>query len=241
MFGKRKQAAAEAWDQPIMSDNVAQFMEKLGLSDEEIADMANAAANPNHDLQRKIDDSVEALATFVRETNASWSARLGTLVELQPYRMIPASIWESFDIAEKNALSDAMGLLPDQPWNIILLAMDDQTAALVGVARYPSAISEEAAAATTVARLSILDELDKVRGQGDTARDAAAARIIAMARTVAAASLGSDVVDRSRAVFFGDEQLARVEAHEPALRTVVGPTSSNRLPSPREGRNGPAA
>lgn len=187
-----------------MSDNVAQFMEKLGLSDEEIADMAATAANPDHSLQRMMDESADTLAAFVRDTNASWSARLDTVVDLQPYQMIPSTIWESMAGAQKTALSEVLGLLPTQPWNILLLAMDERTASLVGVDRYPGALSEEAQAAINVARLSILEELDKARGLDETARNAAAARIIAMARTVASATLGQDVVDRSRAVFFGD-------------------------------------
>lgn len=201
MFGKRKQAAAAAWDEPVMSDNVAQFMEKLGLSDEEIAEMARAASDPGSDLQRRIADAEDALATFVRTTNASWSASLGTVVELEPYCMIPRSVWTSFPQLEQEVLTETLGLLPSQPWNILLLAGSDHTATSVGVPHAPS--PSDSSGAIDVVRLAISEEFDALRN-GTTDSDAAAARIIAMARTTAAQSLGQDAVDRSRSLFFSD-------------------------------------
>lgn len=216
MFGKKKRALllAEPWDQPRMSDNVTQFMEKLGLSDDEIAEMSN----PINDLQRTIAASNAALATFVMETNASWSKQLGAVIELQPYAMLPATCWDALDTPHQTLLMDVVGLIPTQPWNNILLAMNDETANLVGVGRYPTGLSEEATTAAGIANLSITEELELVKKQQgaiidtpghETAevkqvRRGAAARIIALARPVASASLGQDAVDHSRATFFGD-------------------------------------
>lgn len=217
MFGKKKRSLllADTSDQPRMSDNVTQFMERLGLSDDEIAEMAS----PVSDLQRTIAESDAALAAFVMETNAAWSKQLGTLVDLQPYAMLPASCWDALDTAHQTLLMDVVGLIPTQPWNNILLAMNDETATLVGVGRYPTGLSDEATTAAGIANLSITEELELVKtqqsalvdtsGQVETADvaqacGAASARIIALARPVASASLGQDLVDHSRATFFGD-------------------------------------
>ena len=183
-----------------MSASVAQFMEKLGLSDDEIAEMARAASDPGNALKQRIASADATLATFVCETNAAWSTRLGTLVELQSYCMIPRSVWTSFPEIEQDVLMDSMGLLPSQPWNSLLLAMTDHTAQAVGVSRHPAS---ETAAASDVVRLAIQEEFERIR-LGTTDTSAAAARIIAMARTTAAHTLGQDAVDRSRSLFFND-------------------------------------
>lgn len=204
MFGKKKQALlADYSDQPRLSPNVTEFMEKLGLSDDEIAEMAH----PVSDVQRKIDESETTLARFVTDTNAKWSQNTGSVIDLQPYRMLPESCWDSLDMQHELLLKDALALLPAQPWNIILLAMDSQTAMLTGAGRFPTTSTEEGRMAINVASLSIVDELDRIQrteAASDTARAAAAARIIAMARRVASASLGTEVVDQSRQRFFGD-------------------------------------
>jgi len=200
MFGKRKQAAAAAWDEPVMSANVAKFMETLGLSDDEIAEMARAASDPSSELEERMAAADETLASFVRDTNAAWSSRLGTIVELQPHYMIPRSVWTSFPQIEQDVLTDRLGLVPSQPWNILLLATTDQTARAVGVSLAPT---DATPAATEIVRLAIQEELERIK-LGSTDTQAAAARIIAMARTTAAQTLGQDAVDRSRALFFAD-------------------------------------
>jgi len=190
-----------------MSSNVTQFMEKLGLSDEEIADMASSAAAVD-EVQVKLDESEATLGAFVTATNAAWSQQTGTDVELQPYHMLPAVCWELPDKQDRAVLIEVMGLLPASPWNIVLLAMNDETVAITGAGRFPMAVSEEAVTATSLAKITIAEELDLIKGyQGaDNAeiRDAAVARIIALARPVGAAMLGQDVVDHSRRTFFSD-------------------------------------
>ncbi len=216
MFGKKKQALlADRPDQPRMSANVTEFMEKLGLSGDEIAEMAN----PISDQQRRIEESETTLATFVMQTNAMWSERMGAIIDLQPKHMLPTTCWDSLDTPDRTLLMDVLGLLPAQPWNIVLLAANDETAALLGVGRHPRSLSEEERTANNLASLTIAEELEIAkRKQGatldpsrsdlaevaDQAPDAATARIIALARPVASASLGQDVVDHSRSTFFGD-------------------------------------
>lgn len=208
MFGKRKQAMLDEYaNRPLMSSNVTQFMEKLGLSDEEIADMAKTAGAVD-EVQVKLDESEVALGAFVTSTNAAWSQSTGTVVELQPYYMLPAVCWELPNKHDHALIVEVMGLLPASPWNIVLLAMDDETAAVTGAGRFPMAVSEEAVTATSLAKVSIAEELELVKRQqginDGQVRDAAVARIIAMARPVGAAMLGQDVVDHSRRTFFGD-------------------------------------
>lgn len=238
MFGKKKRALlAEPTDQPRMSASVTEFMEKLGLSDEDIAEMAN----PISDQQRRIDESEAALASFVKQTNAYWSQTTGALIDLQPRHMLPTSCWDFLDTQDTTLFMDVLGLLPAQPWNIVLLAMNDETARLVGVGRHHVAPSDEHLTAINLAQLTIAEELDQVKQkQGatlqpsvfnpalldptvddppplqvtdadvaraadfDSIKNAATARIMAMARPVAAAALGQAVVDQSRSIFFHD-------------------------------------
>ncbi len=216
MFGNRKQALlADRPDQPRMSTNVTDFMEKLGLSDDQIAEMAN----PMSDQQRRLDESEATLATFVMQTNAMWSERMGAIIDLQPRHMLPTSCWDSLDTPDRTLLMDVLGLLPAQPWNTVLLAANDETAALLGVGRHPRSLSEEEQTANKLASLTIAEELESVkRQQGatldpsrldpaevpDEIRNTAVVRIIAIARPVASAVLGQDVVDHSRSTFFGD-------------------------------------
>lgn len=207
MFGKRKQEKLDEYaNRPLMSSNVTQFMEKLGLSDEEIADMANPSGTVDP-VQIKADEADAALGAFVNQTNAAWAQQTGTAVELQPYHLLPAVCWDFDDKQDHDLLVEVMGLLPSNPWNIVLLAMNDETATLTGAGRFPSIVREEAVTATSLAKISIAEELQQLKRfeQPNTeARDAAVARIIAMARPVGSAMLGEDVVDHSRRTFFGD-------------------------------------
>ena len=208
MFGKRKQERLdEIANRPLMSSNVTDFMEKLGLSDEEIADMANTATSVD-EVQSKVDEGEAALSQFVTTTNGAWSQQAGTIVDLQPYSMLPAVCWDLPDKHDHAVLVEAMGLLPTNPWNIVLLAMNDETAAITGAGRFPLTVRDEAVTVTSLAKISIAEEVELVKRQHGTdngqARDAAVARIIAMARPVGAAMLGQDVVDHSRRTFFGD-------------------------------------
>lgn len=211
MFGKRKQEKLEELaNRPLMSSNVTQFMEKLGLSEEEIADMATPAVTVD-EVQVKMDEGTQALNAFVNQARATWADHTSHLVNLEPFQMLPASLWMQLDKHDRTVLVEVMGLVPAHPWNIVLLAADEQTAVLTGAARLPMTQSEEAAVAIDMARLSITDEIDRVkkcdRNQLDefvATRDAAAARIITLARTIGSAVLGQDAVDHSRATFFAD-------------------------------------
>jgi len=209
MFGKKKQAKLdEIANRPLMSSDVTEFMEKLGLSEEEIADMANPVSAID-EVQVKADESEAALGAFVTETNAAWSKQTGALVDLQPYLMLPAVCWELPDKQDHALLVEVMGLLPASPWNVVLLAADNETAAITGAARMPTDVSDEAVAATSLAKITIAEELEMLKNQSQDAafaanRDGAAARIVALARPVGAAMLGQEVVDHSRTTFFGD-------------------------------------
>lgn len=209
MFGKRKQAVLEELaNRPLMSPNVTQFMEKLGLSDEDIADMANTSSTVDP-VQATLDQGGAALNTFVNSTNTTWSQSMGARIDLQPYQMLPAVCWEFDDKHDHTLLVDVMGLLPTNPWNIVLLAMNDDTATLTGAGRFPMTITEEAVTATSLAKISIVEELETVKKHAQApdfvaVRDGAIARIIAMARPVGSALLGQHVVDHSRRTFFGD-------------------------------------
>lgn len=209
MFGKRKQAVLEELaNRPLMSPNVTQFMEKLGLSDEEIADMANTSSTVDP-VQAKLDQGAAELNAFVTSTNTTWSQSMGAPIELQAYQMLPAVCWEVADRHDHTLLVEVMGLLPTSPWNIVLLAMNAETAALTGAGRFPLTITEEAVAATSLAKISIAEELETVKKHAQapdfvSVRDGAIARITAMARPVGSALLGQDVVDHARRTFFGD-------------------------------------
>lgn len=211
MFGKKKQAKLDEYaNRPLMSSNVTEFMEKLGLSEDDIAEMANPVGTID-EVQAKIDEGDEALDIFVGQAKATWSNHTSRMVDLQPFHMLPESLWTQLDKHDRTLLVEIMGLVPANPWNIVLLAADEETATLTGAARFPLTHSEEAAVAIDMAKLSITGELERLkkcdRNQLDefvATRDAAAARIIAMARTVGSAVLGDDVVNHSRTTFFGD-------------------------------------
>lgn len=167
MFGKkRRDLLAAPADQPRMSASVTEFMERLGLSEEEIAEMAN----PISEQQRLISESETALASFVKQTNTYWSQQTGTVIDLQPRHMLPTSCWDALDTQDSAVLIDVLGLLPAQPWNILLLAMNDETAKLVGVGRHHAPPSDEHDTAVTLAQLTIAEEIQRVkREQGASA------------------------------------------------------------------------
>lgn len=211
MFGKRKQAKLDEYaNRPLMSSNVTEFMEKLGLSEEEIAEMAKPASTID-EVQAKIDEGNVALDIFVGQAKATWSNHTSRLVDLQPFHMLPLSLWNDLDKHDRALLVEVIGLVPANPWNIVLLAADEETATLTGASRFPLSLSEEAAVAIEMAKLTITAELEAIKTVDQTqvdafvtTRDAAAARIIALARPIGAAALGDAAVDHSRATFFGD-------------------------------------
>ena len=215
MFGRKSRTLPG--DGPRMSADVTQFMAKLGLSEDEIAEMAA----PKSPLQRAIDDSEEQLERFVARSNAVWSEQLGTTVNLWPYRMLPARCWseETLGARHRTTLMEVLGLLPAQPWNIVLLAMDESTASALQLPLHPPMLGDTEAEGTDTAIHFLLQELDQLdrllmaptpagmTAANDalvTARTEAVTRIMAMARPIAGAAVGEHAVLISRQTFFGD-------------------------------------
>lgn len=173
------------------------------------------------DLSHKVGQADAALEAFVVGKNEQWSERVGAAVELRPYSMIAASCWEAQQLGEiyRTSLIGFLGLIPTQPWNVILLAADEQTSSVLQIARYPLVSSEAEMEASAAARRMMIDSLDRLKAAAVASpahaspeavrhftviRDQVSERIVLSARSFASASLGAPVVDRSRAMFFGD-------------------------------------
>lgn len=215
MFGRKTRTLPG--DGPRMSADVTQFMEKLGLSEDEIAEMAA----PKSPLQRAIDDSEAQLERFVAQSNAAWSEQVGCQISLWPYRMLPDRCWseETLGLRHRTTLMEILGLLPAQPWNILLLAMDQSTADALELPLHPPMLTETETESTDTAIRFLLQELEQldrllmtptpagVQTAHDplgSARSDATTRIMAMARPIAGAAVGEAAVRTSRARFFSD-------------------------------------
>jgi len=154
-----------------------------------------------------------ALAGYMDRLNAAWSEQTQSPVDLQPYYMIPERCWEG---EHQQTLVEVLGLAPAQPWNVLPLAADPATAASTGVASHPGprALDHRAMAASLIA--DAVEAMHKAVEQATFATDAvdtaaldsarlhAANEIKGLARRIAGATVGNEVVDRTRATFFND-------------------------------------
>lgn len=152
-----------------------------------------------------------ALADFMSRLNNAWSAHAVSPVDLQPYFMLPERCWEG---DHQEVLVEVLGLAPAQPWNVIPLAADSATEAIVGVGRHPGSRALDHRAMATSLIAETVGTMHKTVEQAAFAKDAvdtsafdaarlqAANEIKGIARRIAGATVGVEVIDHARATFF---------------------------------------
>lgn len=195
---------------------LAEIEAEFRISDADIALLELGAlefAPPLSPLDTKLAEGRDELATTMDQLREQLSARLATPVDLEPYLMLPERCWEG---QHREALIELLGLTPTQTWNLLPLAGNPQTAQALGIIEHPRGAPLHAIDAA----LSFLDDIitkmqsrceaatfshDGIDGEAlEAAREQARSQVRGLARHIAGASIGTEVVSHTRATFFGD-------------------------------------
>lgn len=239
MFGRRAKSASDATDlgaasptiDTIAADELPPIRAEGAGADSGLADIESEFTISDADLdlldlatldqlpaplmgtEATLAEHRAVLENFMSRLTAAWEERSGGPVDLQPHFMIPERCWEG---EHREVLIEILGLAPAQPWNVLPLACDANTAAQTGAAAHPGPESLESARVATnfideaVAKMQM--SFERATFGGDTvdaealanARTIATDEIVALARHMAGAVLGKEAVAQSRAAFFGD-------------------------------------
>ena len=172
-----------------------------------------ALAPSARDLQDALDTSEAELADLMERLTAMAGERVGTPVALLPYLMLPAECWDS---PHQRVLIETLDLTPTQPWNVVPLGATGADAVALDLAQHPLVVSPAVIAQSRGLVDDIIEVMlssfERATFGGDTvdadalasARDTARSEIVALARRVAAAEIGSDGVAAARSYFFAD-------------------------------------
>jgi len=220
MFGKLNRPAPKPQRQRVIPKSA--YKGSTGKMLKDLGFHANSPENfvPN---QQDYQNKLETLKANEEKFIANINAQLGEGLQVTPWAMVPFHCW--MDGPHANFLPTTLDLFPYGPWNCLLLPDTDMGSLVLGMDKNPKTVSQqqidicnkfigEAKAKVMAAHAESENgigrmELDALDGF-TKAREHAIAAMMTLAFKMGKTIIGEESFVKSREMFFGDGDLAKM-------------------------------